>query len=233
MVPRQVDTMADAPSRPIRTGVWYLAWRFPLILLTAMFVHVMMASWVWPDGHLHLKGVLARDMARIQALETIDKAGPLAARWASGAYRWMFEETGFNGMIRAFSQPAGVNPPDTEVRKLVVHFWPEIQAAMYSVQILGERMAVLFLTLPLFLVATLIAVSDGWAGRWLRRAHGGRESAFLYHRLKRSVFLTIVLLWTVWLIMPVSMDPRAVIFPFVILFAVTVRFTIGYFKKYF
>lgn len=225
--------MAESRSRRIRTGLWYLAWRWIVIVLVAVFVHVMLASWVWPDGHSHLKGVLAQDMARIQALETIDKAGPLASRWAFGAYRWIFEETGFNDMIRRFSQPAGVNPPDTEVRKLVVHFWPEIQAAMYSVQIIGERTAVLFLTLPLFLVATLLAVSDGWAGRWLRRAHGGRESAFLYHRLKRSVFLTIVLLWAVWLIIPVSMDPRAVIFPFVILFALAVRFTLGYFKKYF
>jgi integrating conjugative element membrane protein (TIGR03747 family) len=225
--------VAESRSRQIRTGLWYLAWRWVVIVLVSVFVHVMMASWVWPDRHLHLKAVLAQDMAHIDGLESAGHAYPLAARWASEAYRWAFESSGFNGMVRAFAQPAGVNPPDTEVRKVVVHFWPEIQAAMYSVQIIGERMAVLYLTLPLFLMATLIAVSDGWANRWLRRAHGGRESAFLYHRLKRSIFLSIVSLWMVYLIIPVSTDPRAVIFPFVLVFAVTVKFTIGYFKKYF
>jgi len=225
--------MDESRPRQIRTGLWYLAWRWIVIVLVAVFVHVVMASWVWPEGHSHLKGVLAQDMARIQELETIDKGRSLAAGWASGAYRWVFEASGFNGMIRRFSQPAGVNPPDTEVRKVVVHFWPEIQAAMYSVQIIGERMAVLYLTLPLFLLATLLAVSDGWAGRWLRRIHGGRESAFLYHRLKRGVFLSIVSLWAVWLVIPISIDPRVVIFPFILVFMAVVRFTVGYFKKYF
>ncbi|MDQ6959839.1 MAG: DUF4400 domain-containing protein [Mariprofundaceae bacterium] len=225
--------MAEARSREIKTGLWYLAWRLVVIVLLALFVHVMMASWVWPDRHDHLKGVLAQDLININRVESPGRGHPMASRWASEAYRWVFEASGFNGMVRAFAQPAGVNPPDTEVRKVVVHFWPEIQAAMYSVQIIGERMAVLFLTLPLFLVATLLAVSDGWAGRWLRRIHGGRESAFLYHRLKRGVFLSIVLLWSVWLIIPVSMDPRVVIFPFILVFMAVVRFTVGYFKKYF
>jgi len=89
------------------------------------------------------------------------------------------------------------------------------------------------MTLPLFLIAALLAISDGWASRWLRRAHGGRESAFMYHRMKRGIFLSIVLLWTIYLIIPVSTDPRVMIFPFVVMFGVLIRSTIFYFKKYF
>jgi len=177
--------------------------------------------------------VLSSDLTRIASMEAPNRANSLAAHWAAEAYRWVFEESGFNGMIRTFSRPAGVNPPDTEIRKLTVHFWPEIQASMYSVQIIGERMGVLYLTLPLFLIAALLAISDGWASRWLRRAHGGRESAFMYHRMKRGIFLSIVLLWTIYLIIPVSTDPRMMIFPFVLMFGLLIRYTIAYFKKYF
>lgn len=224
--------MADSQADKIKTGLWYLAWRLVFFAFTAVVIHVVMASWVWPDKHMHLQSVLASDIARIQGMSSPGDRS-MAVEWASEAYRWMFEESGFNGMIRTFAQPAGVNPPDTEVRKLVVHFWPEIQAAMYSVQIVGERLCVLYMTLPLFLLCTLIAVADGWAGRWLRRAHGGRESAFLYHRLKRGIFLSIVILWAVYLMVPVSMDPRMVIFPFLMLYGILLRYTIGLFKKYF
>lgn len=224
--------MAESQSNRIKTGLWYLAWRLVLIVFTAVIVHVVMASWVWPYKHVHLQSVLAIDMQRIQSMSSPGD-GAMAATWATESYRWVFEKSGFNGMIRTFARPAGVNPPDTELRKLVVYFWPEIQAAMYSVQILGERLSVLYMTLPLFFLGTLIAISDGWSNRWLRRAHGGRESAFLYHRLKRGIFLSIVILWAVYLIVPISMDPRMVIFPFLLLYGLLLRYTIGFFKKYF
>ncbi len=225
--------MDETKSREIKTGLWYLFWRLIVIVLIALFVHVMMASWVWPDKDLHLKHILYQDLSRVASIREPGRGNPVAVHWASEAYRWTFEESGFNGMLRTFAKPAGVSPPDTELRKLTVHFWPEIQASMYSVQIIGERMAVLYLTLPLFLLAALLAVSDGWAGRWLRRAHGGRESAFMYHRMKRGIFLAIVLLWVIYLIIPVSMDPRMIIFPFVIMFGLLIRLTVSYFKKYF
>jgi len=225
--------MAETHGREIKTGLWYLIWRLVLIVLIAIMVHVVMASWVWPDKQIHLKRVLSMDLARIGQFDDGGPASMRAYHWASQAYHWVFEDSGFNGMIRTFAKPAGVNPPDTELRKVVVYSWPEIQASMYSVQIIGERMAVLFMTLPLFLIAAFLAISDGWAKRWLRRAHGGRESSFLYHRTKRGIFLVVVLLWAIYLILPISTDPRIIIFPFVLAFGLLIRSTVEYFKKYF
>jgi len=225
--------MSDSNKKPLKTGLWYLIIRLGLCVFLAFITHVLLASHYWEDGDAHLQKILADDLTKIESLTTSEASSNFVKKGAALGYDIIFEASGFNEMIRVFSTPVNLNPFDTEMRKLIVYFWPEIKASMYSVQIIGERLAVLLLTLPLFLVAFVVAVSDGWAGRWLRRAYGGRESAFLYHRLKRGVFLSTVLLWAIYLILPYSFDPRIIIFSFVLIFAILLRYTISYFKKYF
>jgi len=217
---------------PVKTGLWYLTWRWVGMACLALTVHIMMASMVWSDHHEHLHQILLNDMKIIAHIDHNHSAYLRAELWANQAFYWIFEATGFNGMVREFST-VSVDPFGTEVRKLVVFYWSEIQAAMYSVQIIAERSSVLFSTWPLIILVTVIASADGWSARWLRRAHGGRESAFLYHRLKRGIFLSIVLMWGTYLIWMTSIDPRMIILPFVLIYGVLLRFTFSYFKKYF
>lgn len=225
--------MSNSNKQPLRTGVWYLVVRLSLWVFIAFLTHILLASHYWEDNEAHLKKILEEDLGKIEQLTTSQKSFNFVKKSAGLGYEIIFEDSGFNEMIRVFSTPVNLSPFDTEMRKLIVYFWPEIKASMYSVQIIGERLAVLVLTIPLFAIAFLIAVSDGWAGRWLRRAYGGRESAFLYHRFKRGVFLSIVILWAIYLILPYSLDPRFIIFTFVLIFAFLLRYTISYFKKYF
>ena len=220
-------------KEPLKTGLLYLFIRLPMVMLIALLVHVLMATHVWDDKHLHLKMILDQDMKNIESLSNTPESFARVSSGATYAYDLIFNKTGFNHMIEVFAQPVHLNPFDTEARKVVVYFWDEIQAAMYSVQIIGERLTFLTLMLPLFVLVSLIAISDGWVSRWLRRAFGGRESAFLYHRLKRGIFLSIVSLWAVYLIMPASPEPRTIVFIFLLIYGFTLRFTISYFKKYF
>jgi len=224
--------MADN-QRPIRIGIWYLIWRGLLIIILTLVMHIMMSSWVWHDKHEHVHQILLSDFQNIQVIDSGHSAYQRALEWSKNAFYWSFEASGFNKMIRDFSTPKGFNPPDTELRKLIVHFWSEIQTAMFSVQIIGERLSVIFSIWPLVLMISIAALSDGWAARWLRREKGGRESAFLYHRLKRGVFLSMLTMCGVYLMWPSHIDPRFVIFPFILIYAVLLRFTITYFKKYF
>ncbi len=225
--------MSNSNKQPLRTGVWYLVVRLSLWVFIAFLTHILLASHYWEDKEDHLKRILEEDLGKIEQLTTSQKSFNFVKKSAGLGYEIIFEDSGFNEMIRVFSTPVNLSPFDTEMRKLIVYFWPEIKASMYSVQIIGERLSVLILTLPLFTIAFLVAVTDGWAGRWLRRAYGGRESAFLYHRFKRGVFLSIVMLWAIYLILPYSLDPRLIIFTFVLIFAFLLRYTISYFKKYF
>jgi hypothetical protein len=66
----------------------------------------------------------------------------------------------------------------------------------------------------------------------MRRTGGGRESGFIYHRAKRAVPVFLLLVWAVYLVPPVPMNPRWAIPPFIVLFAIALRLRVSYFKKY-
>lgn len=95
------------------------------------------------------------------------------------------------------------------------------------------RLAVLVLCLPLFVVVGASAVADGVYGWLMRRTGGARESGLIYHRAKRAFPVFLLLVWVLYLLPPVPMDPRWVIPPFVVLFAIAFRLRVAYFKKHF
>jgi len=99
-------------------------------------------------------------------------------------------------------------------------------------QLFASRLAVLAMAIPLFLLAAVEAVSDGLVTWYLRRTGGGRESAFIYHRAKRLIALSVLGLCLAYLAPPMLIDPRWVIPPFVFAFAAGVRVATAYFKKY-
>jgi integrating conjugative element membrane protein (TIGR03747 family) len=105
-------------------------------------------------------------------------------------------------------------------------------AALVITQVFAVRLAVLTLSLPVFLMFALVAIVDGLVQRDLRRWSGGRESSFVYHHAKRAVFPFVILAWVVYLACPVSVHPSLVILPFAVLFAAALAVTVSTFKKY-
>jgi integrating conjugative element membrane protein (TIGR03747 family) len=106
------------------------------------------------------------------------------------------------------------------------------ETAYYSVQLLGLRLGVLVVSLPLFAVAGLGGFLDGLINWYLRRTGGGRESGFIYQRAKFALWGAVFLLWACYLVLPVALDPRWLIPPFVVLFGLGVRVATAWFKKY-
>jgi integrating conjugative element membrane protein (TIGR03747 family) len=107
-----------------------------------------------------------------------------------------------------------------------------VDATVQGLQLFALRVAVLLLSLPLFLAVAAAAVADGVYGWLIRRSAGARESGFIYHRAKRAFPSILVLMWLVYLVPPVAMDPRWAVPPFVVLFAIALRLRIAYFKKH-
>ena len=107
-----------------------------------------------------------------------------------------------------------------------------VETAILGLQLFTARLAVLVLSLPLFLPLGGAAIADGFYGWLMRRTSGARESGFIYHRAKRAVPIFFMMLWAVYLVPPVPLDPRWAIPPFLIIFTVALRLRVSYFKKY-
>lgn len=107
-----------------------------------------------------------------------------------------------------------------------------VETAVLGLQLFVTRIVVLVLSLPLFIVVGAAAIADGLYGWLMRRTSGARESGFIYHRAKRAFPAFLLLVWAVYLVPPLQMDPRWVIPPFVVFFAITLRLRVSFFKKY-
>ena len=94
------------------------------------------------------------------------------------------------------------------------------------------KLAVIFLSIPLFIMFGVIGLVDGLVQRDLRKFGGGRESSLMYHSAKRLVLPVLVLGYVVYLMLPFNLMPAFVFLPFAGLFGFFVATTMRSFKKY-
>ncbi|MDR0717908.1 MAG: TIGR03747 family integrating conjugative element membrane protein, partial [Azoarcus sp.] len=115
-----------------------------------------------------------------------------------------------------------------------VYVWAEdfLIASAFVTLVFLVRLIVLTLTVPLFLLAVLIGLVDGLARRDIRKMSAGRESGYLYHRAKASLFPLLTLPWTLYLALPVSLHPLWILLPAAVLLCLAVDLMAGSFKKY-
>lgn len=99
-------------------------------------------------------------------------------------------------------------------------------------QVFVVRLAILVLSLPVFMLAGLVGAIEGLSRRDLRRWGGGRESSFLHRHALAFVFPSVAGAWLVYLAGPWSIPPAFVVLPFAVSFAVALAVSIGSFKKY-
>lgn len=217
-----------------RTGLAALVvWAGLLILLT-LAVHFAYSLWPWPvepRGAAPLREVVMMERARVEALAgepSIELIGS-AIEWT---YRIAFEWTGLDSFMRSAMEPTPEDGADEIARRMASGMRGLIETLYWSVQLIGLRLGVLLASVPLFLVAAIGGAADGAAAWYLRRTSVGRESGFIYHRAKFALWIAMFALWAIYLVPPVALDPKNVIPPFVAIFAVTVRLSVSWFKKY-
>lgn len=216
-------------------GFWWMIRWWLILTALALVVDWIFVFWVWkPNGVAKLETILQQDLGYTMDLGGVaGDATKFAMMSANALYALIFKSSGLHEMGYRFADPAPLNGPDTMARNFYIMGYEWIRAAMVGVQLFGVRLAILVQSLPVFLLAGMVAFQDGWwAGRYIRRAAAGRESSFLYHRAKHYIFVSLTMVWGVYLLLPFSVDPRLVIFPFVIALALAVRYWAAYFKKY-
>lgn len=188
---------------------------------------------VWPEGIDQLRSILAADLARGRDLAAWQGGVPGAvAGTANFLYGLVFRVTGIHDMGIRFAEGAALSIPDTIVRNTYMANREAIEVAMIGTQLLGVRLATLVLIAPLLVLIYVVAGVDGLTQRAIRRASGGRESASLYHRAKHLQIVLVVMAAALSLIQPVSIDPRLIWVPGVLLVGLLARLQWACYKKH-
>jgi len=115
-----------------------------------------------------------------------------------------------------------------------LHFLVTIgMAAMYTAQDSVLRLAVVVFALPAFLLACLLGAVDGLVRRDLRKWNGGRESSFVYHHAKATVYLAMGFGLGLYLSWPFGgFNPSYVVLTGTVMVAWSLSLTLSAFKKY-
>jgi integrating conjugative element membrane protein (TIGR03747 family) len=218
------------PEQRKLTGIfWHLKW-FVIIALLVLIIDLFCVFVLWsPEGISQLEQTLHQELAILGLSQSnVD----FLAGVATSLYNTVFVSTGIDGMMRhAATLPPSSTRNSTEI-EFVETLRPAIETAMLGLQLFALRLGVILLTLPLFAIVFLTAVSDGFLSWYLRRTGGERESGFIYHRAKRGLAWSIVGLWVVYLLPPIAMDPRYILPPFLLIAGIATRLQISFFKKF-
>jgi len=218
------------PERRRLTGLlWLIKWLL-LITLFVLIVDLFCVFVLWsPNGVQHLEKVLHTEM-ELLGLPQNDIA--FLTEVIRSFYNTTFISTGIDGMMRHSTSLPSTNASQQTALDFTETLRPVIETAMIGLQLFALRIGVLILTLPFLALVTLIAMTDGFVGWFLRRTGGERESGFIYHRAKRGLAWSFLLLWAIYLIPPIPMDPRYLVPPFLLAAGITTRLHVAFFKKF-
>ncbi len=218
------------PEQRRLTGIlWHLKW-FVLISMLVLVIDLFCVFVLWsPEGVSRLEQILHHELALL-GLPQPEVA--FLTGVATSLYNTVFVTTGIDGMMRhAASLAPSASAQSTEI-EFVETLRPAIEAAMIGLQLFALRLGVILLILPFLVVIILAAITDGFLGWYLRRTGGERESGFIYHRAKRGLAWSFVLLWMVYLLPPVPMDPKYILPLFLLVAGITTRLQVSFFKKF-
>ncbi|MCU1765525.1 TIGR03747 family integrating conjugative element membrane protein [Pseudomonas protegens] len=153
-------------------------------------------------------------------------------------YDWVMVKSGLQDNLNALTEYARLPRRHSEldlryeIGWMLIKFQDYGLAALYTALTFCVRIVILILTIPLFTLAAFTGLVDGLVRRDLRKFGYGRESSYLYHKARGSILPLVIVPWTIYLAIPVSINPLFVLLPCAALLALSVSITISSFKKY-
>lgn len=213
-----------------------LFWLFFSLLLSIAIEWMGMTFW-WPEaGAQHSIDMYEREISYLgtdlrHSLVSSDPAG--FAAWLSGLVHDLWARSGALKVIAWMATPPSEGASFQGRLHGMFHGLHDYAAAMvFITMVFAVRLAILTLSMSVFVLFGLYGLVDGLTERDIRRFSAGRESAYVFHLAKRAVTPMLVLTWALYLSMPFSLHPAIVILPFAALCALFIRITSATFKKH-
>ena len=212
------------------TGLLWLAQWFLLITLFVLIIDLFCVFVLWsPNGTRRLEGVLHQEIALLGLPQSDIN---FLTEVIHSFYDTAFVSTGIDGLMRHSVSLPPTNKSQQTALEFTETLRPTIEAAMVGLQLFALRIGVLILTLPFLVLVFIVAMADGYMGWYLRRTGGERESGFIYHRAKRGLAWSFLLLWAIYLIPPIPMNPKYLIPPFLFAAGIATWLHVAFFKKF-
>ena len=169
-----------------------------LSLLFSIVIECLGIVYWWPEAGLeHSRQMLSQEIDYLEHdfRQSIVSTNPgqFARGMAEQAHHFLFEVTGMERLIEWLSRTPTARETGLQLtlHRLYKPTAMFVLAATQIVQVFSVRLVILSLATPVFLLFSLIGLVDGLVQRDLRRWGGGRESSYLYHYAKKSVWVII------------------------------------------
>ncbi|MBB3273942.1 MULTISPECIES: TIGR03747 family integrating conjugative element membrane protein [Pseudomonas] len=193
--------------------------------------------WFWPEqGWHHSHAMWLSELGwlsgHFKSSLLVQEPAQAAAKVLEHLNDWVVVRTGWahsDTQLRLLSREPSKQGEFAQVYVLTQDY---LLAALFTTFTFVVRLAVLTLSMPLFLLAVITGAIDGLMRRDLRKFGAGRESSFVYHRAKRLLLPLMVSPWVIYLTLPLSVNPIWVLLPCAAVLGWMVAITAATFKKY-
>lgn len=212
-------------------------------LLLALVMSIIMEwvgmSFFWDDlGVEHSRSMIAKELSYVNDESRLRYVGgqtpaTVARKFATGMDYYLFEWTHIRDFLAwALSIPDTASTGKLYLKKFILVSGDYIAAAINTTQVFSVRLAVAFMSFPLFLLVGTVALIDGMVERELRRYGGANESSYIYHRVKPWSKPVMIGAFVLYLGYPDSIHPNVILIPFVSAFGIVVYVLAKTFKKF-
>jgi integrating conjugative element membrane protein (TIGR03747 family) len=197
-----------------------LSWFLFAIFISILIEWIgMLAGW-WDKTHA--RHMLTEEIGYLSHIDQNQLLKLHPAQLAGQAITWVNEAYSFIGIPKALSI----------LSQYMGWLAIALSSAIDITYTLVIRLAVVLLALPAFILWGLLGLVDGLVARDIRKACGGVESSFVYHRVKGWMKPAIGLSSGLYLTLPFSINPALFFIVPQLLFFTFVYYTASTFKKF-
>ncbi|HBD1844111.1 TPA: TIGR03747 family integrating conjugative element membrane protein [Salmonella enterica] len=247
--PTTRDTPQERTVQRKRGLLYNLFWGWPWALIGVLLASLLLSlvieyvgiAFIWPEeGAAHSERVMNTELGYLSTefkrSLLMSEPSVTLATGINVVYQWVFVDSGFNAWAKSATQLQDGNEFSRQLGSwsswLASYLHEYLMATVYVTVITLVRVVILVLSIPLFLLAAVVALVEGLGRRDLRRYGAAYESSFIYHHAKRTVKPALFIPCMVYLSWPGAIYPNLLLLPAAFLLGVAITVTTASFKKY-
>ena len=201
-------------------------------LLISIIIECIGITYFWPElGDSHSKEMLNTEFGYLSEdfVDSLILSDPLVftENIITNVYQFIAIKTGLVEIV-----DGTVNDESSIIYKYINSVGVYVKAIINIILVFFVRLVILILSIPIFILASIVGCVDGLVRRDIRRFGAGRESSFLYYHSKAWIKPMLILSWLIYLSVPFSIHPNTIFIPMAFLFGLSISITFGSFKKY-